>query len=104
MMKNTDLAVPMKVQPFHDNVEHAINTVISTAPESGTFHSTQREQKGGVRVDVEANCASKTTRCSECLRHVSEGLLHFCEARLIGQGRIPSNDGCSLTYQASANY
>jgi hypothetical protein len=92
------------VQPFHENVEHAINTVVSQAPETGTFHSTHQEQKGGVSVEVEADCSSATTRCSDCLRTVSDGLLHFCEAHLIGVGRVPANDGCSLRYQAYGNF
>eukprot|EP01018_Ginkgo_biloba_P001303 Gb_29285 [translate_table: standard] len=99
-----DSSLVEQVQPFHQNVEHAINTVVSTAPQNGTFHATHHEQTGGVSVDVEANCASTTTRCSDCLHAVSDGLLHFCEARLVGVGRIPSNDGCSIRYEAYGSF
>lgn len=91
-------------QPFHENVEQAINTVLSQAPETGTFHTTHQEQKGGVTVEVEADCSSNTTRCSNCLHTVSDGLLHFCVAHLFGVGKVPANDGCSLRYQAHGNF
>eukprot|EP00252_Welwitschia_mirabilis_P015646 TRINITY_DN34588_c0_g1_i1.p1 TRINITY_DN34588_c0_g1~~TRINITY_DN34588_c0_g1_i1.p1 ORF type:complete len:144 (-),score=21.67 TRINITY_DN34588_c0_g1_i1:136-567(-) len=99
-----DSAWVEEAEPFKKNVEHAVDGVVSKAPQRGRFQTTKQEQEGGVSVEVEAECLSETTRCSECLRSISNGLLHFCDARLVGFGRIPSSDGCSLRYRAYGSF